>query len=272
MHISPTQGDWIAAIREALQGNGFCIVTDIIPPAELALAHAKIYSAREQILNEVGEDKLRAVGEYGVLRAMMKFEPFFLTLLENPVILAIVDGLLGNKAILHLQNGFILPSHLAEKTPANFQNHFHRDFPRYLNGYLASVNVLCAIDAFTADNGATRLVPGSQQKAAAPDAAAMEAQAIAATCPAGGAIVFDSTLWHASGINSSGQDRLAINHQFTPAFFKPQMDYVRVLGESAVAKLPERSQQLLGYYSRPPASLDEYYRPEASRVYRKGQG
>lgn len=91
-------------------------------------------------------------------------------------------------------------------------------------------------------------------------------------CPAGSMIVFDSTLWHAAGINTSGKDRLAINHQFTRSYFKQQIDYVRALGDDLVSSLPPRTQQLLGYYTRIPTRLDEYYRPSSERLYRAGQG
>jgi ectoine hydroxylase-related dioxygenase (phytanoyl-CoA dioxygenase family) len=33
-----------------------------------------------------------------------------------------------------------------------------------------------------------------------------------------------------------------------------------------------RTQQLLGWYTRVVTSLDEYYRSEGDRLYRKGQG
>jgi len=85
-------------------------------------------------------------------------------------------------------------------------------------------------------------------------------------------LVFDSTLWHAAGQNTSGADRLAINHQFTRSWIKQQIDYARALGGPTVESLPPRSQQLLGWYTRVVTSLDEYYRPEGERLYRKGQG
>ena len=84
--------------------------------------------------------------------------------------------------------------------------------------------------------------------------------------------VFDSTLWHAAGANISGKDRLAINHQFTRSYMKQQIDYVRALGDGAVAAQRPRTQQLLGWYTRVVTGLDEFYRPEQERLYRKGQG
>jgi ectoine hydroxylase-related dioxygenase (phytanoyl-CoA dioxygenase family) len=146
------------------------------------------------------------------------------------------------------------------------------DFPRVLEGYVASVNVLFAIDAFTPESGATLVVPGSHQQMKAPDREAMKRAAIPATCGAGGMIVFDSTLWHAAGHNTSGRDRLAINHQFTRSWIKQQIDYVRALGDAAVTQQPPRTQQLLGWYTRVVTSLDEYYQPAEKRLYRGGQG
>src|SRR5215468_8786863 len=204
---------------------------------------------------------------------MLKFDPHFFSFLEIPEVLAVVDRTVSETAILHLQNGFILPS-LPQGAPAPdlFQLRFHQDFPRVLNGFAASVNVMFAIDAFTAHNGATLVVPGTQQRLPPPDPDHLRAHAIPAECPAGSMVVFDSTLWHAAGENRSGHDRLSINHQFTRSYFKQQIDYVRALGEDVVRARKPRTQQLLGYFTRVVTSLDEYYRPEEERLYRKGQG
>ena len=79
-------------------------------------------------------------------------------------------------------------------------------------------------------------------------------------------------LYHAAGRNTSGRDRVAINHQFTLAYFKQQIDYVRALGDDVVEALPPRTQQILGWYTRVVTSLDEYYVPAEKRLYRSGQG
>src|SRR5439155_17275477 len=133
---------------------------------------------RKAMVREVGEERLARAGEMGVLRLMFKHDPFFFRYLELPEVLAVVDATVSDTAVLHLQNGFILPPHPRGTTPAVFQNRFHMDFPRVLNGYVMSVNVLLAIDAFTADNGGTVVVPGTHQKAAAPDPAYLKAAAV----------------------------------------------------------------------------------------------
>jgi ectoine hydroxylase-related dioxygenase (phytanoyl-CoA dioxygenase family) len=100
----------------------------------------------------------------------------------------------------------------------------------------------------------------------------MSEAAVALECPAGSMVLFDSTLWHAAGVNRSQRDRLAINHQFTRSWIKQQIDYVRALGDDLVLDQPPRTQQLLGWYTRVVTSHDEYYRPTEERLYRAGQG
>jgi ectoine hydroxylase-related dioxygenase (phytanoyl-CoA dioxygenase family) len=231
-----------------------------------------MYYVQERILSELGAERIAAAGEIGVIRLMMKYSPHFLSFLEIPELRATVDHVLADTAILHVQNGFILPSFAHSTTPAVFQNTFHQDFPRVFNGYRASINVMFAIDPFTRDNGATFVVPGSHQREQAPDPTYLVRNAIPIECPAGSMLVFDSTLWHAAGRNTTGTDRLAINHQFTHSFFKQQIDYVRALGDEIIVAQPSRTQQLLGWYTRVVTSLDEYYQPPDRRLYRKGQG
>jgi ectoine hydroxylase-related dioxygenase (phytanoyl-CoA dioxygenase family) len=263
---------WIERASEELRLVGYTVVDGVLDASFLEATRAAMYRAQRDIAQEVGLDRLSRAGELGVLRLMMKFDELFFRFMEIPQLLAIVDACVSDSAILHLQNGFILPSFPPDQQPDVFQNTYHQDFPRVLNGYVASINVLFAIDPFARDNGATWAVPGTHQRIEAPSPSYLANHGIPIECAAGSMIVFDSTLWHAAGPNVSGRDRLAINHQFTRSYIKQQVDYVRALGADAVLSLPPRSQQLLGWYTRVVTNLDEYYRPAEARLYRKGQG
>lgn len=263
--------DWLLFVEQDLQTVGYAVVPGFIPNALLATLPECMYTAQRDIEQEIGRERLARAGERGVLRLLPRFGQAFTDLLTLPAMLQVVDRLLGATAILHLQNGFILPP--GESCPADvFQYRFHMDFPRYLNSYLASINVFLAVDAFDCDNGATLVVPGTQQRAQVPPPAYLRHKALPLSCPAGSAIVFDSTLWHAAGENRSAHNRLAINHQFTRSWIKQQIDYCRALPTELLAALPERTRQLMGMHTRVVTSLDEYYQPEEHRLYRKGQG
>ena len=272
LRVNCNSTDWLPSVTEAIRNHGCAVVEGALTPAMLAETRAAMYRAQEKIHKEVGHERLKLAGELGVLRLPLKFEPIFFSFLEIEALLAVVDNTVSPTAILHLQNGFILPSFPPDKTPPTFQNRFHQDFPRVFNGYLASINLMFAIDEFTPSNGATVVALGTHQRVQPPDPAFLESAAFPVEAPAGSMIIFDSTLWHKAGINTSGKDRLAINHQFTRSFLKQQIDYVRALGDDMVLAQKPRSQQLLGWATRVVTSLDEYYLPADQRLYQSGQG
>jgi ectoine hydroxylase-related dioxygenase (phytanoyl-CoA dioxygenase family) len=269
---SHSEKDWLDRSLAALAEDGCFVVTDVLADDFREQTREAMYRTQQAILAEVGQERLERAGELGVLRLMVQFDDHFLRFLELPQVLAVVDATVSPTAILHLQNGLVLPSFPEGKVPETFQTTFHMDFPRYLDGYLASINLFFAIDEFREDNGATIVAPGTHQRAERPTDEELEDRKMPVVCPAGSMLVFDSTLWHAAGANVSGKDRLAINHQFTRSFIKQQMDYVRALGNERVLAQEPRTQQLLGWYTRTPTKLDEFYRPPDERFYRSGQG
>lgn len=252
-----------------LRNQGYAVIKSALPLPFCDELKAACYHARERFNNEIDDARRKRAGEEGVVRLPMKYSRVFYTLMAHPAIVEIAEQEIGKSAILHLQNAFVLPPDNSGNT---FQARYHRDFPRYLNDYRASINVFVAVTDFTENTGALRVLPGSHQLPGEPDQEYLRRYSVPVTCPAGSLIVFDSTLYHAAGQNRSTMDRIGINHQFTPHFLKPQMDYVRALGEETILGAPPVAQKLLGWHSRVPASLDEYYRSESERVYRKGQG
>ena len=65
-------------------------------------------------------------------------------------------------------------------------------------------NVMWTLTDFTAENGATRVVPRSHFSGRQPDPALDEdAEWVAAVAPVGTAMVFEGRLWHSTGANVS---------------------------------------------------------------------
>ena len=236
-----TDSGWLGGVLEALQIDGCAIVEGVLDESLCATTKEALYHVRDRILAEVCAERLERAGELGVLRLMLKYDPHFFRLLEVPELLAVIDATVSNTAILHLQNGLVLPP-LTGEAPKIFQLRYPHDFPRVLGGFLMFVNTFLAIDEFTRDNGGTTLAPATHHRQERPSDRLLAAKGVLAICPAGSMIVFDSTLWHAAGENRSSADRLAINQQFTRSYVKQQIDYVRALGGDAVlAQSPRTS-------------------------------
>src|SRR5712691_10579845 len=123
-------GIWLQNTLERVRYAGYAVVEGLLEPSLIRATRDAMYRAQEEILREVGEERLQRAGERGVLRLMMKYDSHFFRFLEIPELLAIIDKTVSETAILHLQNGFILPSSPREQTPAIFQHSFHQDFPR----------------------------------------------------------------------------------------------------------------------------------------------
>jgi ectoine hydroxylase-related dioxygenase (phytanoyl-CoA dioxygenase family) len=94
-------------------------------------------------------------------------------------------------------------------------------------------NTIWMLDDFTADNGATRMIPGSHKWGTRPqdvlaDPNAPHPDEILLTGPAGGVVVMNSHLWHGGTANRSGAPRLAM-HAFYCRRDKPQQQYQKQL-------------------------------------------
>ncbi|ATJ83146.1 phytanoyl-CoA dioxygenase family protein [Halomonas beimenensis] len=154
----------------------------------------------------------------------------------------------------------------------NYLQRVHRDVGTYIDGYNLRLNLIVMLDDFTEENGATRILSGSHCKEEKPTDEEFEASCQSITGPAGSVVLFNSYLWHRGGVNRTNNTRVALTSGFTRPFVKPQTDYARMLGEEYGKGLSELTRQLLGYNSRVPVSLDEWYRPDPRRLYQKGQG
>lgn len=262
----------IKQVLKVFQENGAFIIENVFNKEFILTLEKSMYSTYDKIINDIGLEKLKSAGEMGVLRTPMFYDSNFLEILNNKIIINLVDNLLSDNSILHLQNGFILPSYKTlEDTPKKFQNTFHMDFKRVLNGYPCSFNILLLVSDFNKKNGGTKVVLNSHQLSSTPNIADLEQSATFVEAKSGSILVFDSTLWHSAGTNISGKDRIGINHQFTRSYFKQQIDYVRTIGEQKIKKLPNKTQQFLGWNSRIPTCLQEYYVSPEKRFYKANQ-
>ena len=84
-------------------------------------------------------------------------------------------------------------------------------------------------------------------------------------------LIFNSNVWHSSAPNKTQKDRRAIPITVSRSFMKQLLDYPRAIGYNKIDEFNLSLQQLLGYHSRVPASLDEWYQPEDKRFYKKNQ-
>ena len=153
----------------------------------------------------------------------------------------------------------------------NFSAVVHRDLRFYSGDVPIMINCLLMVDDFTIENGGTYLLPYSHLKEEKPSDEEFFKNAIQAVGKKGDMIIFNANVWHSSAPNTTQDDRRAIPITVSKSFMKQLLDYPRAIGYDKMNDFSLELQQLLGYHSRVPASLDEWYQPEDKRFYKKNQ-
>ena len=158
--------------------------------------------------------------------ALLAKAPAVAGLVEHPAVLELVEAVLEPTCLLSALLAInVHPGETAQTLHAD-DGYCRIARPRAPLG----VSAIWAIDEFTADNGATELIPGSHawgDEAADPTDHRIE-QVI---MPAGAAVVFLGTMLHRGGANRSDASRLGI----TPQYCQP---WIRQIENMALAIPP----------------------------------
>jgi len=149
----------------------------------------------------------------------------------------------------------------------NFSHRIHRDSREYMNQANLMLNFLILLDDFTHENGATHIMEYSHKKRGKPDDEKFFEQSSRALGKAGDVLVFHSDIWHAAGKNQVKTPRRAIAMTFTKPFMKQLVDIPRMIGESHLDNLDHKMRKILGFTTRVPTSLNEWYQPAENRYY-----
>ena len=169
-------------------------------------------------------------------------------LVEHPLVLGVLDHLFSpNYLLSQLQAINILPEEDAQ--PLHHDDAFY-PIPRPRAPLGAAV--IYAIDDFTAENGATVVVPGSHRLGDVEPDSEMLRQARPAVMPAGAALIFIGTLWHGGGANRSSRSRLCVTAQYCAPWCRQQENFSLSVSRDRVKACSEHIQRLVGYSIHPP--------------------
>ncbi len=227
---------------EALRENGYVILPDVLPAAQVAeLAaeierlHATVTPGRSQA------EGYRTLRVYNLLAKTRVGDPVVL----HPAVLALADLLLGEHFQLSIAS-------TATVLPGEVRQGFHRDDLFYDIPYPHRplvLNTMWAITPFTEENGATVLVPGSHTLPGEPPA---DAPVVAAEMSPGSVLVWDGAVWHSAGANRSEAPRVGLNFNYNCAWLRQQENQYLAVPRETARQLPRPLQRLLGYWVLPP--------------------
>lgn len=206
----------------------------------------------------------------GVALNVLNDDFAYIKLLEKIMQLGIIKDLENN----FFKSKFILNSISAldnKPNSPNFSAMVHRDIKFFSKDLPIMLNALVLLDDFTVENGATMLLPNSHKKEKKPTDFSFITECIRAIGKKGDILLFNSNIWHCSAPNKTNESRRAIPMTFSKSCIKQMFDYTKNIETESMYNFSDEMKQLLGFDSRVPSSLFEWYLPAEKRFYKKNQ-
>ncbi|WP_327095557.1 phytanoyl-CoA dioxygenase family protein [Nocardia vinacea] len=171
-----------------------------------------------------------------------------------------VDRLVDHPRMLALLDRLLLPGYLLSQlqtiniAPGENAQLLHPDdgfYPVPRPRKALSAATIWAIDEFTAENGATMLIPGSHRW---PDGRTPQEDdvRVPGVMPAGSCVFFLGTLWHGGGANRSASSRLAVTAQYCEPWLRTQEAFTLSTSRDTVRAVSPEIRRMLGYSIHPP--------------------
>jgi hypothetical protein len=240
--VAPDLDAQLADVNRRLDEDGYAIVESVLTRDE---AHA-IGAELRRLLDGVpggrnffeGFKTRRLYALYGKTRVLD-------ALTVHPLVLGALEHVLGPHFQLSGPTGI-------EIGPGEVEQVLHRDddiYPVARPHPQLVTNVMWAFDDFTIENGATRLVRGSQHTLLPPPD---DTPVAYAEMPAGSVMMYIGSLWHGGGANRTDKPRLGAAIEYVVSWLRQQETQLLCVPPDVARTLPKRMRELLGYNIYPP--------------------
>lgn len=227
----------------ALERDGYAIVDGVLSAGEVA----EIREALDPLIDAtpIGRNDFegfRTRRVYNLPGHTRALDPLFL----HPLPLGVAERLVGQTQLCAAVAISIGPGE-----PAQGEHHDDGLYPLPRPHDEVLLSTMWALDDFTADNGATVMLPGSHrwEQGRAPKPSD---ERVPAVMPAGSVALYLGSLWHGGGANRTDRSRLGVTIEYVATWLRTQESYTIGVDRDVVATLPERLQELLGWNIRPP--------------------
>jgi ectoine hydroxylase-related dioxygenase (phytanoyl-CoA dioxygenase family) len=240
-----------------LDAQGYTVIPDFLRANDLQRVRAGLASHLGSHTGRNSFEGVRTERVYTLVGRGRCFED----IAEDPRVLALLDRLLAPGYLLTASQAICI--HPGETPqPIHYDDSFY-PVPRPRPSI--SFSTIVAVDAFTAENGGTEVIPGSHRwsdarisgaydgrDADAPMPPSLERLLVPMVVPAGACIFFHGTLMHRGGANRSAAPRLAFSNQYCEPWARTQENFYLGIPPALVRGMSPRLQTLLGYAIMPP--------------------
>ncbi len=239
-HLPPSAT--AAQVHEVLEADGGVVIDDLADPACIAKMRSELAPYIEA--TPFGSDRFaghrtRRTG------ALIARSPASRELIQHPLILD-VTGLLLHRATnfqLHLTQTIAIGP--GEPAQSIHRDQWAFDFFPFPSDHHVQCNTIWALTDFTEANGATRLIPGSQDW---PDSTSHTAdETVPAEMNAGSCLLYTGKVYHGGGANQTDDVRIAGNITYVVGWLRQEENQYLSVPREVAATLDDELLRLMGY-------------------------
>lgn len=220
-----------------MQKDGYVILRDVLEPRAVREIRDGLMPLFSTTPHGRGEfEGLATQRVYNLIAKLAAVHPLAI----HPVVMTLARA--------HLGPGFQLSIAQAVRIlPGETEQALHTDdlpFPMPKPHQPVVLNSMWAITDFTRSNGATRLVPGSQGRTDVPS----ERDCIHAEMPSGSVLVWDGSVFHGGGANTTADsERIGLTINYNASWLRQQENQYLAVPRGMVLEMPDELKRLIGY-------------------------
>ena len=237
--------------------RGYVIIEDVLSPGECD-DYRRILE-HFMAVSPTGRNVFEGTSSHRLYALLAKSDRFA-DMIEHPLAIAFAEHFLGETCLLSACLSINL--HPGETVQPWHTDDGHISVPQPHDVF--GISVFWALDDTTETNGATEVLPYShqwespdivdrledehfEQRSALSEHPEAGIDRIKATMKAGSLMIMRSDVWHRGGANQTNEDRLIVTPQYCAGWARPLETMLLAVPPETVARLPSRTQALLGY-------------------------
>jgi len=163
----------------------------------------------------------------------------------NPLVLDVVGRFLAHATSFQLHLTQVIAIGPGEPGQPIHRDQWAFDFFPFPSGYEVQCNTIWALSDFTEENGATRVVPGSNRQADKLEFSHKQTQP--AAMPAGSVLLYTGAIYHGGGANRSDHIRYGLNITYALSWLRQEENQYLAVPAEIARQLPEPLLRLMGY-------------------------
>ena len=240
VHLSATSG--VEEIHEVLRRDGALIIDDLADVDLISRINAEMAPWIDA--TPVGSDDFsgRNTKRTGALVAR---SPSSRELIQHPTILDVTGKLLDRAQSYQLHLTQVISIGPDSPGQSIHRDQWAFDFFEFPSDYHVQCNTIWALSDFTEANGATRLMPGSQ------DLPNEHGHTVDETVPAemsvGSCLLYTGKVYHGGGANTSDETRTGLNITYDVGWLRQEENQYLSVPREIAETLPDDLLQLMGY-------------------------